>query len=106
MIKKFNAPCNFNGVSSPFTFWLSDEYRIGNHPLHFQTDWLSKARGGVLDPKIAEGIKQIAEISEKNKISFEYLFMIAMDAALKANNDNGVLTENPANETNMQEGEN
>jgi hypothetical protein len=87
MIKKFNAPCNFNGVNSPFTFWLSDEYKTGNHPLHFQTDWLSKVRGGVLDPKISEGIKQIAEISEKNKISFEYLFMIAMDAALKANSE-------------------
>jgi hypothetical protein len=83
MIKKFNAPCTFNGVSSPFTFWLSDDYKTGNHPLYFQIDWLSKTRSGTLDPKISEGIAQIAKISEENKISFEYLFMIAMDAALK-----------------------
>ena len=85
MIKKFNAPCNFNGSVSPFAFWLSDDYKNGNHPLYFQTDWLSKSRGGSIDPKISEGIAQIAKISEENKISFEYLFMIAMDAALKTN---------------------
>ncbi len=85
MIKKFNAPCTFNGSQSPFTFWLSDDYKTGNHPLYFQTDWLSKTRSGILDQKISEGIMQIAKISEENKISFEYLFMIAMDAALKAN---------------------
>ena len=85
MIKKFNAPCTFNGAPSPFTFWLSDDYKTGNHPLYFQIDWLSKTRSGTLDPKISEGIMQIAKISEENKISFEYLFMIAMDAALKAN---------------------
>jgi hypothetical protein len=82
---KFNAPCSFNGVISPFAFWLNDDYKIGNHPLYFQTDWLSKARGGNLDPKVADGIAQIAKISEENKISFKYLFLIAMDAAMKAN---------------------
>jgi hypothetical protein len=106
MVKKFNAPCNFNGSSSPFAFWLSDDYKTGNHPLYFQTDWLSKARGGVLDPKISEGIAQIAKISEENKISFEYLFMIAMDAALKANVANDRVTSNNDNEANNYSAQN
>jgi hypothetical protein len=84
MVKKFSAPCSFDGTTSNFTFWLSDDYKIGNHPLFFQTDWLSKTRGGILDQKISEGIMQIAKIAEQNKISFEYLFVIAMDAALKS----------------------
>lgn len=84
---KFNAPCSFSGIISPFAFWLNDDYKIGNHPLYFQTDWLAKARGGNLDPKVADGIAQIAKISEENKISFKYLFLIAMDAAMKANAD-------------------
>lgn len=94
MTKKFSAPCNFNGVSSPFTFWISDDYKPGNHPLDFQTKWLSSARGGILDPKISEGIMQIAQISEKNKISFEYLFGIAMNAALKKYNTDMGESEN------------
>lgn len=87
-MQKFNAPCNFNGTVSPFSFWISDEYTTGKDPLFFQKDWLQKVRGGMLDPKISEGIIQIARIAEKNKLSFEYLFGIAMNAALEKYNSN------------------
>ena len=82
-MKQFSAPCNFNGQNAPFNFWIADTYKKGNHPLYFQSDWLSKTRGGTLDPKISDGILEIAKLSEKNKVSFEYLFGIAMAAALK-----------------------
>jgi hypothetical protein len=86
MIQKFNAPCNFSGTIAPFIFWISDEYMKGKDPLFFQKDWLQKVRGGTLDPKISEGIIEIAKIAEKNKLSFEYLFGIAMNAALEKYN--------------------
>lgn len=86
MIQKFNAPCNFNGMVSPFAFWVSDEYLAGKDPLLFQKNWLQEARGGTLDPKISEGIIEIARIAEQNKLSFEYLFGIAMNAALEKYN--------------------
>ena len=82
-MKQFSAPCNFNGQNAPFNFWIADTYKKGNHPLYFQSDWLSKTRGGTLDSKISDGILEIAKLSEKNKVSFEYLFGIAMAAALK-----------------------
>lgn len=97
MIKQFNAPCNFSGTVAKFPFWVSDEYKTGNHPLFFQMDWLSKVRGGILDPKISEGVARIAKISEQNKLSFEYLFGIAMSAALEgdlAENNMSFLEEN------------
>jgi hypothetical protein len=86
MIQKFNAPCNFNGAISPFVFWISDEYLTGKDPLLFQKNWLQETRGGMLDPKISEGIIEIARIAEQNKLSFEYLFGIAMNAALEKYN--------------------
>jgi hypothetical protein len=82
-MQKFNAPCNFGGMVSPFSFWISDYYLTGKDPLFFQKDWLQKVRGGTLDPKISDGIIEIARIAEKNKLSFEYLFGIAMKAALE-----------------------
>lgn len=94
MIQQFNAPCNFNGMVSPFSFWISDEYSTGKDPLYFQKDWLGKVRGGILDPKISEGIIQIAKIAEKNKLSFEYLFGIAMNAALEKYNVNDNKSQN------------
>jgi hypothetical protein len=83
MIQKFNAPYDANGRRLFFPFWISDEYLTGKDPLFFQKNWLMETRNGVVDPKISEGVIEIARIAEKNKLSFEYLFGIAMNAALE-----------------------
>jgi len=104
-MQKFNAPCNFGGMISPFSFWISDYYLTGKDPLFFQKDWLQKVRGGTLDPKISEGIIEIARIAEKNKLSFEYLFGIAMKAALEKYDTDGkdLAPESIDNEINNDE---
>ncbi len=101
-MQKFNAPCNFNGTVSPFSFWISDEYTTGKDPLFFQNDWLQNVRGGMLGPKISEGIIQIARIAEKNKLSFEYLFGIAMNAALEKYNSNQNNIQESNNDENLE----
>ena len=37
----------------------------GHHPLHFQADWLSKSRGGMIPGEVMEAVTQLQELAEK-----------------------------------------
>ena len=76
-MKKFSINCDFGGQMSPFTFFIGKPEH-GHHPLHFQADWLSKQRGGVVPSDVMEAISQLQELAEKNGVSLEELCVYAL----------------------------
>jgi hypothetical protein len=83
MVKKFTVPCDFGGVSSPFTIYIGNP-EPNHHPLHFQAEWLSKHRGGTIPGDVMDSIAKLYELSKKNNVSFEDLCVYA----LSDSNDN------------------
>mgnify|MGYP000751775533 CR=1 FL=1 len=79
-MKKFSVPCNFNGVSAPFTIYVGNP-RQDHHPIHFQSDWLSKERGGNVPQEVMDSLARLKDIAAKNGVSFEDLCVYALGAA-------------------------
>lgn len=79
-MKKFSVPCNFNGQMAPFTIYIGMP-KDGNHPLHFQADWLSKERGGTIPQEVMDSIQKLKDLADKNNVSFEDLCVYALGAA-------------------------
>lgn len=76
-MKKFSINCDFGGQMAPFTFFIGKPEH-GHHALHFQADWLSKQRGGVVPSDVMEAISQLQELAEKNGVSLEELCVYAL----------------------------
>lgn len=83
-MKKFTVPCDFGGQKSPFTVYIG-EPEPKHHPLHFQSDWLSKNRGGNIPGDVMESIGKLKDLAEKNNVSFEELCFYALNAATQQN---------------------
>ncbi|MCE3232183.1 MAG: hypothetical protein K0R98_440 [Rickettsiaceae bacterium] len=77
MVKKFTVPCDFGGVSAPFTIYIGLP-EPNHHPLHFQAEWLAKNRGGTIPGDVMESIAKLYELSKKNNVSFEELCVYAL----------------------------
>lgn len=78
MVKKFTANCTFGGQVSPVTLYVGNPTK-GNHPLAFQSKWLSSERGGTIPNNIMESFSKLSEIAEKNKVPFEDLCSYVID---------------------------
>lgn len=76
-MKKFTINCDFGGQMSPFTIFIGKPEH-SHHPLHFQADWLSKQRGGMIPGDVMEAVTQLQELSEKNGVSLEELCVYAL----------------------------
>lgn len=76
-MKKFIIPCDFGGVSAPFAIYIGDP-DPKRHPLHFQADWLSKNRGGVIPSDIMESVEKLYDLARKNRVSFQDLCVYAL----------------------------
>ena len=76
-MKKFTINCDFSGQMSPFQIFIGKP-ETGHHPLHFQADWLSKTRGGMIPGEVMEAITQLQELAEKNGVSLEELCVYAL----------------------------
>lgn len=76
-MKKFTINCDFGGQMSPFAIYIGKPKK-GHHPLHFQADWLSKARGGMIPGEVMEAVTQLQELAEKNGLSLEELCVYAL----------------------------
>lgn len=76
-MKKFSINCDFGGQMSPFTFFIGKP-EDGHHALHFQADWLSKQRGGVVPSDVMEAVSQLQELAKKNGVSLEELCVYAL----------------------------
>jgi hypothetical protein len=104
-MKKFTISCDFGGQVSPFTIFIGKPEQ-GHHPLHFQADWLSKARGGMIPGEVMEAVSQLQELAEKNGVSLEELCVYALgsddqQAELEAEAAEGI--EVPEAEPNPEE---
>lgn len=78
-MKKFTVPCNFGAAQSPFTIYVGRP-ELKHHPLHFQSDWISKNRGGSIPNDVMDSIGKLFELSKKNKVSFEELCVYALES--------------------------
>jgi len=77
--KKFTINCDFGGQMSPFAIFIGKPEE-GHHPLHFQADWLSKARGGMIPGEVMEAVAvtQLQELAKKNGVALEDLCVYAL----------------------------
>lgn len=76
-MKKFTINCDFGGQMSPFTIYIGVP-KVGNHPLYFQADWVSKERGGNIPGDIMEAVSELQKLSEKNGVPLEELCVYAL----------------------------
>lgn len=72
MVKKFSYICDFSGKPYPVTFYIGDAAK-GNHPIGFQSNWLSKTKGGMVPKELMESLAKLKEISDTQKIPFDEL---------------------------------
>ena len=108
-MKKFTINCDFGGQLSPFTIFIGKPEHP-HHPLHFQADWLSKQRGGMIPGDVMDAVSQLQELAEKNGVSLEELCVYALgtkeeQAALEGNTEKANTETPPApeEETNNQQ---
>ena len=103
MTKKFTINCDFGGQMSPFAIFIGKPEK-GHHPLHFQADWLSKARGGMIPGEVMEAVTQLQELAEKNGVSLEDLCVYALGTEKQQSELEGVQEESSVQEEdNIQE---
>ena len=76
-MKKFSISCDFGGQMSPFTIFIGQPKK-DSHPLHFQADWLSKNRGGMIPGEIMDAVSELQELAEKNNVLLEDLCVYAL----------------------------
>ncbi len=103
-MKKFTINCDFGGQLSPFTIFIGKPEH-SHHPLHFQADWLSKQRGGMIPGDVMDAVSQLQELAEKNGVSLEELCVYALgtkdeQAALEGNTEK---TSTEMGETSLEE---
>ncbi|RZI47741.1 DUF2610 domain-containing protein [Rickettsiales endosymbiont of Peranema trichophorum] len=82
-MKKLTIPCDFHGVNAPFTVYIGNP-EPAHHPLQFQSQWLSKERGGAIPQEFMESLQKIKEIADRNNVSFEELCTYALTASTTA----------------------
>ncbi len=90
-MKKFTINCDFGGQMAPFAIYIGKPEKK-HHPLHFQADWLSKQRGGMIPSEVMDAVGQLQELAEKNGVSLEELCVYALGT------DEEKQEENEANE--------
>jgi hypothetical protein len=77
-MKKFTVPCAFGGATAPFSIYIG-EPEVQHHPVHFQSEWLSKHRGGVIPSTVMDSIARLHDLAKKNNVSFEELCVYALN---------------------------
>ena len=93
-MKKFTINCDFGGQLSPFSIYIGQPEQ-GHHPLHFQSDWLSKQRGGTIPADVMDAISKLRDLADKNNVSLEELCVYALgstddkDSTQAAEGDSG-----------------
>ena len=94
-MKQFNIPCFFNGAKSSVTVYIGNPLPDHN-PIHFQSDWLSKERGGSIPQEILDSLNKILALSIKNNVPFLELCEYALNAANESIAANQNSTQTPA----------
>lgn len=76
-MKKFNINCVFENQTSPVTVYIGRPEQ-GHHALHFQSEWLSKERGGVIPQEVMYAITKLQDLAKKNNVLLEDLCVYAL----------------------------
>lgn len=101
-MKKFTINCNFGGQIAPFTVYIGQP-ESGHHPLHFQSDWLSKERGGTVPPEVMDALSKLKDLAEKNNVSFEELCVYSLGAAQQDDRDDNEDSEEDIDESETED---
>ncbi|KJV57095.1 hypothetical protein OCHUTO_0205 [Orientia chuto str. Dubai] len=99
-MKKLTINCNFGGQIAPFQVMIGQP-KPDQHPLHFQANWLSTERGGVIPAEVMESITQLVELSKKYQVPLEELVVYALGSAANGNatsTDNNTQTDKEGTE--------
>lgn len=97
-MKKLVINCNFGGQIAPFTVMIGQP-KPDQHPLHFQANWLSTERGGVIPAEVMDSITQLVELSKKYQVPIEELVVYALGSA---HGNNNTATDNNDQDNNNQ----
>ena len=92
LMKKFTINCDFGGRMAPFTIYIGVP-ESKHHPLHFQSDWLSKERGGTIPGEIMDAVSKLNDLARKNKVSLEELCVYALGSAQQQEENNSTNDE-------------
>ncbi|MDD2839514.1 MAG: DUF2610 domain-containing protein [Rickettsiales bacterium] len=79
-MKSFGIPCDFNGQKQTILFYIGNPHQ-DQHPIHFQSSWLSSVKGGVVPADIMESISKLHDLALRHKVSFEELCYYAINVA-------------------------
>ena len=79
-MKKFEIPCFFGGKKSMVPLYIGNP-EPNHNPIQFQSDWLSKERGGQVPQQIIESLIKIQKLALDNGLEFEELCHYALEAA-------------------------
>ena len=102
-MKKFTITCDFNGIKAPFTVYIGSP-QDGHHPLHFQSEWLSKERGGVVPPEVMDSLSKLKDLADKNNVSFEELCVYTLGSAQASDDQYEETGSESADYSNTDEG--
>ena len=85
MVKQFTIPCQFKSGSAGSTTARVTFY-IGHpddahHPIHFQSEWLSGAKGGVVSQDLMDTLGKLHDLAKENGVDFENLCYYALISA-------------------------
>lgn len=92
MTKQFTIPCQFGQQTSPVTFYIGHPDN-GHHPIHFQSDWLSSAKGGTVPQDLMMALQKLHDLALENNADFEELCYYALISATQNADDDGVSQE-------------
>lgn len=79
-MKKLTIPCSFNGQVAPVDLYIGNP-NASQHPLNYQSKWLSTERGGQIQQEVMDSISKIQKIAIKHNVSFEELCFYAVTVA-------------------------
>lgn len=89
MVKQFTIPCDFQGQMSPVTLYIGHP-EATHHPINFQSQWLSSARGGQVPPDLMDTLQKLHDLALENNADFEELCYYALISATNNSTGNGV----------------
>lgn len=80
MVKQFTIPCQFGNDTSPVTLYIGHP-EATHHPVKFQSDWLSSAKGGTIPQDLMDTLQKLHDLSIENGADFEELCYYALISA-------------------------
>ena len=85
MVKQFTIPCQFKSGSTEnttarVTFYIGHP-DSAHHPIHFQSEWLSGTKGGVVSQDLMDTLGKLHDLAKENGVDFENLCYYALISA-------------------------